>query len=405
MSPTSDKKIVHAALAEARLGTRLMHSDHEYVDAAIGPDISETTTFRRSSYTGEKPPGFQDKDHLNPPFHRYSRYTQPIFTRAEKVLGCICGGYATTYRSGLSAAFAAFVHCRPKRIAIRRVYFGVHETIDVYKRTNPELTVIDIDEPLAKGDLVWLESPSNPTGEVKNIQHYADKAHAASAFLVVDATFAPPPLQDPFQFGADMIMHSGSKYFGGHSDLLCGILVVKSEEEAVQLWRDRTFLGGVMGSLEAFLLLRSLRTHELRVLKQSRTATQLAQWLDRLSRVPTGEEWDGAPGGIVTRVWHGSLQEHEAFVKKQMIGGHSPTFSILVREAKIAKEIPHALAFFTSATSLGGAESLIEQHHVSNPSADPRLIRISVGLEDIEDMKADLRRAFKKTHSGEKANL
>ena len=101
------------------------------------------------------------------------------------------------------------------------------------------------------------------------------------------------------------------------------------------------------GSLEAFLLLRSLRTHELRVLKQSRTATQLAQWLDRLSRVPTGEEWDGAPGGIVTKVWHGSFQEHEAFVKKQMIGGHSPTFSILVREAKIAKEIPHALAFFT----------------------------------------------------------
>ena len=100
------------------------------------------------------------------------------------------------------------------------------------------------------------------------------------------------------------------------------------------------------GSLEAFLLLRFLRTLDLRVLKQSRTTTQLAQWFDRLPRVPTGQEWDGVPGGIATKAWHGTLQEHEAFVKKQMVGGHSPTFSIMVRDAKIAKEVPHALSFF-----------------------------------------------------------
>ncbi|KAF8341267.1 cystathionine gamma-synthase [Cantharellus anzutake] len=402
MAPTSKKKITETALAEATFATRLLHGDHKFAgNGAVAPDISVSTTFKQREFPGDLPPEFKDVDSLNPECHVYSRYTQPVFTRVEKVLGNICGGYATTYRSGLSAAFAALIYYKPKRVAFRDGYFGVREVISTYQKVNPDFKVIDIDEPYVQGDLVWIETPVNPTGEVKDIQYFADKAHATSAHLVIDATFAPPPLQDPFKFGADMVMHSASKYFGGHSDLLGGVLVVKSEEAAVQLWKERVFLGSVMGSLEAFLLLRSLRTLELRVLKQSRTAAQLAQWLDRLARVPVGTEWDRVPGGIVTKVWHGSFQRHDVFVEKQMTGGHSPTFSILVKDGKAARALALSLAFVTSATSLGGVESLIEQRHVMDRRADPKLLRISVGLEDIEDLKADFRDAFRRVLKGE----
>ncbi|PCH41264.1 cystathionine gamma-synthase [Wolfiporia cocos MD-104 SS10] len=375
-------------------GTELIHGDDELVHGAeVAPSISVTSTFRAPlSPNGS----FQeDIDFRNPPRHVYSRYTQSVSTRAERVLSKINDGFAITYASGLAASYAALVYFHPKRIAITGGYHGCHNTIDVYKRSRSgDLPLIGLDDEFQPGDLCWLETPLNPTGEARDIKYYADKVHAAGGKLIVDSTFAPPPLQYPFKWGTDMVLHSGTKYFGGHSDLLSGVLIVPTEAEWKILFSHRTFLGSMMGSLESWLLLRSLRTLHLRVPRQSETAAGLAEWL---SHAAGGKEWDGIPAGVINKVWHSSLQgtDSRGFNPRyQLEGGWNPTFSILLSDTEYARLLPHSLQYFVPATSLGGVESLIEQRATVDPGADPRLVRISVGVEDLEDLKEDLRRAF-----------
>ncbi|KIO30204.1 hypothetical protein M407DRAFT_156709 [Tulasnella calospora MUT 4182] len=388
-------------IADLGLGSLLLHADDTPNEQSISPAISLSTTFRQQE-------GFDLEtqwDPADPKRHVYSRYTTPISIRLEKVLGTILKGDAITYASGLQAANAAITHYNPRRVAITKGYMGVHHILDIHKRSAPNLTVIDLDEDYQEGDLAWVETPVNPTGEARNLKHYADKIHAVGGKLVVDATFGPPPLQDPFEFGADCVFHSGTKYLGGHSDLLAGVLVVKESDVWKQLFEDRVNLGGVMGSMESWLLLRSLRTLHLRVPRQSQTAQQLVNWLDTVSRVPKGEEFEGIPGGTLTKVHHASLQPVDRGgpglgpngfdVSKQMPGGYSASFSIILGDANQAKSLPFRTRLFAPATSLGGVESLLEQRVMADPKEDPRLVRLSVGLEEVEDLKADLRQALK----------
>ncbi|TDL29400.1 cystathionine gamma-synthase [Rickenella mellea] len=382
------------------IGTDLLHADHDDDKnrSEVAPSISVTTTFR-----GADPRhGLEHSDlldPLNPSRHVYSRYTQDVSHRAEKILSKINGGFALTYSSGLAASYAALVHYAPKRVAITDGYHGFHSTLEVYKKSKGSgFQVIGLDDDFQTGDICWLETPLNPTGESRNIKYYADKVHAVGGHLIVDSTFAPPPLQYPLKFGADAVMHSGTKYLGGHSDLLCGVLVVKTAAEWNKLWSDRTYTGNMMGSLESWLLLRSLRTLHLRVPRQSSNATELVQWLHKLSGVPADQRLDGIQGGIIEKVWHSSLQAQTASwdIRAQMEGGWNATFGIFLRNKEHAALLPFLLRNFTPATSLGGVESLIEQRLQSDPGADPRLVRISVGVEDIEDLKDDLREAFKR---------
>ncbi|OSX60368.1 hypothetical protein POSPLADRAFT_1066693 [Postia placenta MAD-698-R-SB12] len=391
MAPKSDTK-------RTLTGTDLLHADDGLGHGAeVAPSISVTSTFRATLRPDSNPPKQDDflSTIRNPPSHLYSRYTQSVSTRAEHVLSKINGGYAITYASGLAASYAALVSLQPKRIAISGGYYGCHETIHVYQHTRGgDVPMIDINDEFQPGDLCWLETPLNPTGEARDIKYYADKVHAAGGRLIVDSTFAPPPLQYPFKWGADMILHSGTKYFGGHSDLLCGVLIVPTEDEWKTLWSQRTFLGSMMGSLESWLLLRSLRTLHLRVPRQSETATSLAHWL---SQAAGGKAWDGIPAGLIDKVWHSSLQGTDARgfkPKAQMEGGWNATFAIFMTDPEYARLLPHSLTYFVPATSLGGVESLIEQRASVDPTADPRLVRISVGVEDLEDLKDDLRRAL-----------
>ncbi|KAH9843892.1 cystathionine gamma-synthase [Rhodofomes roseus] len=377
-------------------GTELVHGDDELVHGReVAASISVTTTFRAPLPPDNTPLNLDNMDLRNPERHVYSRYTQDVSTRAERVLSKINGGFALTYASGLAASYAALVHFHPKRIAITGGYHGCHNTIEVYKRSRGgDLPLIGLDDDYQPGDLCWLETPLNPTGEARDIKYYAEKAHAAGAKMLVDSTFAPPPLQYPFKWGADMVMHSGTKYFGGHSDLLCGVLVVPTEAEWKTLWTQRTFLGSMMGSLESWLLLRSLRTLHLRVPRQSENAKGLARWL---SQAAGGRAFDGIPAGVIDTVWHSSLQGKDSRgfePSAQLEGGWNPTFAILLKNPEYARLLPHSLEFFVPATSLGGVESLIEQRSTVDPGADPRLVRISCGVEDLEDMKTDLRRAF-----------
>ncbi|KAG8824725.1 hypothetical protein FRB91_005087 [Serendipita sp. 411] len=381
---------------EQKLATRLIHGDHEYVDDHIGPAISVSSTYR---YPEVGPGPWKsvgaDWDTFKPQRHYYSRYTVSTSTRVEKILGELHGGHALLYSSGLSAGFGALLHVKPKRVVLQGGYFGFHNTIQLYRSINPSVEIVDFGVELKQGDLVWLETPLNPTGEVRDISYYAKKAHAVGAKVGVDATFAPPPLQNPFKWGADIVMHSATKYFGGHSDLLAGVLVVKTEEEWRHIWHARTYLGNPPGSLESWLLLRSLRTFGLRIATQSKNATELATWLNQIAKTPKGKTFDGAPGGVIERVWHGSLQDKTKFdPAKQHEGGYAPTFGVLTVDPYQAQRIPEKLKLFTHATSLGGVESLIEQRKHSSENEDPRLLRISVGIEDIEDLKTDFRQAL-----------
>lgn len=444
-----------ASLPTPGLSTAALHADHpdHLMDAnyALAPSMSLSTTFRsphpesaHAKLLDDVGKGEAEFDMQDPEFHIYSRYSQSTNIRCEKVLSQIMKANALTYSCGLSAAHAAVLHYAPSVIAIRRGYHGVHVSIQLYCRGR-NVKLIDLDDDYAAavagassnsssssssseeasgkqaavqrgGLLVWVETPLNPSGEARDLAKYVSKAKAVpGAHVIVDSTFAPPPLQDPFEQGADMVMHSGTKYFGGHSDLLCGVLAVKDKKEWDSLWTDRTYFGANLGSMEAYLLLRSLRTLTVRVQKQSKTATLLAAWLHTLSGsggAVAAEDKAFADGKIIARTYHSSLQprtdlddvvtkgatpEDPTFdPSRQMPGGHAPTFAFRTVKPEYATFIPHLTTYFTPATSLGGVESLLEHRIKSDPTEDPRIVRVSVGLEEFEDLRADLRAAFKR---------
>lgn len=314
----------------------------------------------------------------------YSRLGHPNGKMIEKIVGKITDSYATVYSSGLGAFHAAMTYYNPKQLFIGQAYHGCHGIADILTRNYglKQYSLSDEDlEKLEKGDVIHIETPVNPESKCFDIQYYADKAHAKGAFLIVDSTFAP--LQDPFKFGADMVMHSATKYYGGHSDLLSGLLLTKDQKIHEKLYEDRIYLGTNIGNLEASLLIRSLKTFELRVKQQSSSATKLVKFLV--------ENKDKFPG--LDKVHHSSLQKDE-FVEKQLNGVHSPTFSINFTSADGARQFPSRLKYFFHATSLGGAESLVEWRCMSDAHADPTLVRVSVGLEDIDDLIEDFNEAL-----------
>lgn len=249
---------------------------------------------------------------------------------------------------------------------------------------------------LEKGDVILLETPINPFGTAFNIEEYASKAHSRGAYLIVDSTFGPPGLQDPFLWGADIVLHSGSKYFGGHSDLLCGVVATKNEEWKKTLLEDRLAIGNVMGNLEGWLGVRSLRTLEIRVQRASQNAAELIAWLQRglNNTEPAKGSEEYFIQTVVQKIYHVSLQD-EPWVRRQMPNGFGPVFSLVLRNEDFARRLPSKLAFFHHATSLGGVESLIEWRALSDSRVDRKLLRISVGLENWEDLKNDLLGAFK----------
>ncbi|KAH9829291.1 Cys/Met metabolism PLP-dependent enzyme-domain-containing protein [Rhodofomes roseus] len=149
----------------------------------------------------------------------------------------------------------------------------------------------------------------------RDIKYYASKAHAVGAKMLVDSTFAPPPLQYPFKWGEDMVMHSGTKYFGGHSDLLCGVLVVPTEAEWKTLWTQRTSLGSMMGSLELWLLLRSLGTLHFRVPRQSENAKGLARWL---SQAAGGRAFKWIRARVIDAVWHSTCDKSRMILERPL---------------------------------------------------------------------------------------
>ncbi|KAF4990033.1 hypothetical protein FGRMN_8734 [Fusarium graminum] len=382
------------AVAELSLASRAVHADNGIQShRAVAPAMHVSTTFRYN----DDPDALKAWDNTDPnnplDSHVYSRATGPNTTRLEAILTSIIGAPTITYSSGLSAFHAMLVHMNPKRIAIGDGYHGCHGVISILTRLTG-LKVLPLDcavEDLEPGDVIHVETPLNPTGEARDLAAYAEKARKSGAYLTVDATFAPPPLQDPFQYGVDAVMHSGTKYFGGHSDMLCGTLSVNSKHKdwPGALLNDRMLLGSVMGSFEGWLGIRSLRTFELRVQRQSSTATALVSWL-----VEQQQDSSSAIGTLVERVQHASLQPEASvegsWLQKQMPNGYGPVFAIYLRTGELARRLPSKLELFHHATSLGGVESLIEWRAMTDPKIDNRLLRVSIGVEGLEDLKQDL---------------
>lgn len=273
------------------------------------------------------------------------------------------------------------------------------------------LQKVELEDPAAvatlqPGDLIHVETPLNPTGEARDLAAYAATARALGCWLSVDATFAPPPLLEPFCWGADVVMHSGTKYFGGHSDMLCGVLAVRPELDAEKGWvkgllGERVFLGSVMGSLEGWLGVRSLRTLAVRVERQSSNATRLVEWL-----AGEAEKEGSVVGRVVEQVQHASLQpearEEGSWLRRQMPRGWGPVFSIITREGDDARRLPSKLHLFHHATSLGGVESLIEWRAMSDASVAKTVLRVSVGVEGWEDLRDDLLQGFQALLAGKK---
>lgn len=396
----SSSRDVAPRMQHLSLSAQTVHADdHLASHPAVAPPMHVSTTFRYS----RDPAELRHWDNTNSvnggDSHIYSRDSAPNSTRLEAILTAILrGGPAITYASGLSAFHAMLVHLNPRRVAISGGYHGCHGVIALLHRlTGLEMVDLDCaDTELAKGDVIHVESPVNPTGEARNLEFYAAKARRTGAYLTVDATFAPPPLLDPFQWGADIVMHSGTKYFGGHSDMLCGVLALAPRHSAwiEQLRQDRLVLGSVLGSLEGWLGVRSLRTLELRVRKQSTDAEKLVQWL-----VSEAEREGSVVKGLVSKVNHASLQKEalegdDPWLKRQMPSGFGPVFAFYMNEELDAKRLPSKLNLFHHATSLGGVESLIEWRHMSDGTCSKKLLRVSVGVEGWEDLRDDLLQGF-----------
>jgi cystathionine gamma-synthase len=330
--------------------------------ADVAPPIHVSTTFEASNEDGLV----------------YARMEQPTRRRLEAVLGALEGGHAVTYASGQAATTAALLTLRPRRIAIGRGgYHGTHGAVDALAPWGLEKVPLDAD--VGQGDVIWLETPKNPTCEIQDVVAHAARARAAGATLVVDSTFATPILQRPLALGADVVMHSMTKFFSGHSDALGGVLVARDEPLAERLRQARTFSGAVPGALETWLVLRGVRTLPLRVRRQAETAERLAAWLEPR----------------VARVWHPSRPSHpgHALARRQMAAG-GPILSIELDSEEAARWLPRRLTLFKDATSLGGVESLVEWRRKHDPEAPPGLLRLSIGLEDAGDLEADLAQAL-----------
>ncbi|CCC70813.1 hypothetical protein NCAS_0F03290 [Naumovozyma castellii] len=370
------------------LSTTLIHGDDKDNRVSdVAPPINVTTTFRYDPndlipWSERENLDFMDKTPI------YSRLGHPNSTRLESIFSEVLNGHAVIYSSGVSAFFAAMVHYNPKRLFMGQSYHGCRAIANILTRNyNVEQHPLeDIEKYAQKGDIVHLETPVNPYGTSLDISEFARRAHAKGALLCVDSTFAPPPLQDVWEFDADIVMHSATKYFGGHSDLLSGVLVVKDEDVARQLRDDRIYLGTNVANLESYLLLRSLRTFKMRIERQSENATKVVKFLN---------DNKGKFGNVLDKIYHSSLQT-EPFVKKQLKGGYDPVFSITLKNKEQCKKFPLLLKYFHHATSLGGIESLVEWRAMTDPYIDQTLIRISIGCEDADDLINDLSAALNK---------
>ena len=341
--------------------TRAIHADRDDADGPdVGAPIRVSTTFTEGAQW------------------RYRRTSHPTTERLEAVLGSLDGGSAVCYSSGMAAAAGVLDVVRPTRVAIPDdVYHGVRQLVE-RRAADGQLSMVP-PEDLQSGDLWWLESPSNPKCQITDLVAVSAMARTRGVITVCDATFATPALIQPLALGIDIVMHSTTKAISGHSDALGGVLVTNDSIRADDLRDMRKLTGAVPGSLDVWLSLRGVRTLELRVMRASESALAIARWLHEQG----------------VRTWYPGLEGAQGHaVAKEQMRAFGSMLSIDLGDAATAARFVESLDVFTNATSLGGVESLAEHRLVSDPTIDPGLVRLSIGIEDPKDLIADLSRAL-----------
>jgi cystathionine gamma-lyase len=335
----------------------------------------------------------------------YSRSGNPTRARVEKTIADLEGAAGSlAFSSGMAATHCAMglLESGSHIVAGCDMYGGTYRLLHkICNRNNITVTLVHSDDAAAiagairpETKMVWVESIGNPLMSVPDLEQISQITHKAGVLLAVDSTFVPPCILKPLDLGADIVMHSATKYFGGHSDCLAGALSAKTPELHRQLYFIQNATGGVIGGLEAFLLHRGIKTMELRVREQSKSALAIAQWLESHRSV--------------ARVLYPGLASHPHHQRAvRLMGdqfGGMVTFDVR-GDIETAKRVCKATELFGLAVSCGAVESLIEQPAtMSHASYDPAaraqagicdtLVRISVGLEDPADLIADLDRAL-----------
>jgi cystathionine gamma-synthase len=355
-------------------------------DGAVVPPIQPSTTFAR------------DDDYALKGGHLYARYGEPTGAELEALICDLEGASgALAFASGM-AAIACVLEAVPVGGSVlvpKVMYFAAQAWMSKLAETGRfSLSIYDNGDAnglksAASGrefSLIWVETPANPEWHVTDIAEAAELARSCGATLAVDSTCAPPCTTKTLSLGADIVMHSATKYLNGHSDVMAGVLAFKDPKARDIHEPIRRLMGAHLGAFESWLLIRGLRTLWVRFERQSETALTLARWLEDHPNVE--------------RIAYPGLPAHpqHAIAMAQMTGGFGGMLSIWVRGGyEAAKTVATSTRLFIPATSLGSVESLIEHRKaVEGPTSAvaDNLIRLSVGIEDIKDLWDDLDQAL-----------
>jgi cystathionine beta-lyase/cystathionine gamma-synthase len=378
-----------------------MHFGTKAIHAGVEPDPTTgaimTPIYQTSTYVQESPGKHKG--------YEYSRTHNPTRTALQKALAALENGqHGICYASGLAATDAVLKLFRPgdEIIATNDLYGGTYRIMK--KIFEPfglvfhfvDMSNVDIvrESITEKTRMIWVETPTNPLLKIIDIVGIARLAREKGIMTVVDNTFASPYLQNPLDLGADIVMHSVTKYLGGHSDTVMGALVLNNDEWAAQLAFIQNASGAVPGPQDCFLVLRGLKTLHIRMQRHCENATQIANWLNEHPRVG--------------KVYYPGLPTHpgHALAARQMRGfGGMVSFELKGDVYEEAVKVMENLHVFSLGESLGGVESLCthpaSMTHASIPKEErakaglkDTLIRLSVGIEDIEDLIDDLKQAI-----------
>lgn len=355
---------------------------------AMAMPLSPSTSFLR------------DPSELDRKGRMFTRDDNPTFAQPEALINELEGGAGCLlFSSGMAAIISVFQRLKlgDHVILPNLVYSGLRDWMDTHGvRWGLEVTYVDSCTPILVGaaikrgktKVIWLETPSNPTWTITDIAAVSGIAHAAGALIAIDNTVATPILTRPIEHGADIILHSCSKYMNGHGDLIAGAVVVAKGRLDVlaDIQRIRNEYGGVLGSFEAWLLLRGMRTLAIRVKTASAGALKIAQFLEQCD--------------AVQQVLYPGLETHpgHGVAARQMIGGFGGMLSFRVSGGEhAAKLLASKVQIIKQAISFGGAETVIEHRagmEKPNSPTPKDMLRVSVGLEHTDDLIADLQQAI-----------
>lgn len=377
-----------------KIATKMIH-------AGAVPDPSTgaimTPIYQTSTYVQSAPGQHQG--------YEYARSQNPTRKALEDALAVIENAqYALSFGSGVAATDAVMKLLKPgdEVIAASDMYGGTYRLFTkVYEKFGIRFHYVDTTKPEnikahfnAQTKLVWLETPTNPLMNITDIEAVAAITKSAQVMLCVDNTFASPYLQNPLDLGADIVMHSATKYLGGHSDVIHGCLMMNDPQLREQLYFIQKSCGAVPGPMDCFLILRGIKTLHLRMQRHCENGEQIAHWLRKHPKVG--------------KVYWCGFEDHPGYAvaKKQMRGfGGMMSFELKDNTVEAARKVLSSTHLFSLAESLGGVESLINHPASMTHASIPReerlknglsdaLIRLSVGVEDADDLIEDLAKAL-----------